>query len=68
VCALDGVETYLFLQGGQTSNGTKHFETTGKGKGSPARHGDHLLAALYLAKNLKGGPRTRLTAADGAIT
>jgi len=68
VSALDGVETYLFLQGGQTSKGTKHFETTGKGKGSPTRRADHLIAALYLAKNLKGGPRTRLTAADGAIT
>jgi len=68
VCALDGVETYFFLQGGQTSNGTKQFESTGKGKGSPARRGAHLLAALYLSKNLKGGPRTRLTAADGAIT
>jgi len=35
VCALDGVERYLFLQGGQTSNGIKHFKTTGKGQGSP---------------------------------
>jgi len=68
VCALDNAETYLFLQGGQTSNGTRRFETTVKGKGSAARRGDHLLAALYLAKNFKGGPRTRLTAADGAIT
>ena len=68
VCALDGVETYLILHRGQTSNGTERFEETGKGKGSPARRGDHLLAALYLTKNLKGGPRTRLTAADGAIT
>lgn len=68
VCALCDVATFLFLKDGASSNGTKHFETTGKGKGSEAQRADHLLAALYLAKNIKGGPRTRVTAADGTIT
>jgi len=55
-------------QGWGSPNGTKHYEATANGRASESRRGDHLRAALYLAKNIKGGARTRLTAPDGSIT
>jgi len=51
VCAIDGVETHLFLKGGAPINGSKHVEGTGKGQAGPARRADHLQAALYLLNN-----------------
>ncbi|KAK1865820.1 hypothetical protein I4F81_008343 [Pyropia yezoensis] len=68
VCGLENVTTFLFLKDGVSSNASKHFESAGKGRGSETRRGDHLLAALYLSKNIKGGPRTREVANDGSLT
>jgi len=68
VFALDGVATLIFLKDGVSSNGTKHYEATANGPASESRRGDHLRAALYLAKNIQGGARNCLTAPDGSIT
>lgn len=68
ICALSGVNTLLFLKSGVSSNGTKHFEGAGRGKRSETHRTDHLLAALYLSKSIKGGPPTRVAATDGTIT
>lgn len=68
ICAAHGITKWLFLKGGVPGNGTKHFETVGKGKAAAAVRSDHLLGALYLSKNQKGGPKTKEMAADGTIT
>jgi len=64
---LDSVETFLFPQGGQKSNNKLNLEMTGMGMDKPLRYVETLLAALYVAKNLRGGLRSRLTAAQASI-